>query len=248
MKTARMAQLPMLCLAAQLVTLPLASMTVGLPALVGSGVSLPLATLAALVPATMIAWSLPGMSAADVAAVRNTWLMDRAALLVLIAGMMALGAVMIPVYGTAGVAQALSVRTWLLRGDMWPPVRTESWRGGTCLIPVRLLCDWRAGRWTIVLLAVSPDDDACPSIGRLCGRIGRIGMCLPGAGPHAHRGRAHAIRNSYSHARLSAAAARYSTKHVQITGIRDIGIQPEPQRRPGHARGDGFPGSQRDSQ
>ena len=35
--------------------------------------------------------------------------MDRAALLVLIAGMMALGAVMIPVYGTAGVAQALSV-------------------------------------------------------------------------------------------------------------------------------------------
>lgn len=57
----------------------------------------------------MIAWSLPGMSAADVAAVRNTWLMDRAALLVLIAGMMALGAVMIPVYGTAGVAQALSV-------------------------------------------------------------------------------------------------------------------------------------------
>lgn len=99
----------MLCLAAQLVTLPLASMTVGLPALVGSGVSLPLATLAALVPATMIAWSLPGMSAADVAAVRNTWLMDRAALLVLIAGMMALGAVMIPVYGTAGVAQALSV-------------------------------------------------------------------------------------------------------------------------------------------
>lgn len=84
-------------------------MTVGLPALVGSGVSLPLATLAALVPATMIAWSLPGMSAADVAAVRNTWLMDRAALLVLIAGMMALGAVMIPVYGTAGVAQALSV-------------------------------------------------------------------------------------------------------------------------------------------
>ena len=30
-------------------TLPLASMTVGLPALVGSGVSLPLATLAALV-------------------------------------------------------------------------------------------------------------------------------------------------------------------------------------------------------
>lgn len=110
MKTARMAQLPMLCLAAQLVTLPLASMTVGLPALVGSGVSLPLATLAALVPATMIAWSLPGMSAADVAAARNTWLMDRAALLVLIAGMMALGAVMIPVYGTAaGVAQALSV-------------------------------------------------------------------------------------------------------------------------------------------
>lgn len=104
MKTARMAQLPILCLAAQLVTLPLASMTVGLPALVGSGVSLPLATLAALVPATMIAWSLPGMSAADVAAVRNTWLMDRAALLVLIAGMM-----MIPVYGTAGVAQALSV-------------------------------------------------------------------------------------------------------------------------------------------
>lgn len=57
----------------------------------------------------MIAWSLPGMSAADVVAVRNTWLMDRAALLVLIAGMMALGAVMIPVYGTAGVAQALSV-------------------------------------------------------------------------------------------------------------------------------------------
>lgn len=57
----------------------------------------------------MIAWSLPGMSAADVAAVRNTWLMDRAALLVLIAGMMTLGAVMIPVYGTAGVAQALSV-------------------------------------------------------------------------------------------------------------------------------------------
>lgn len=110
MKTARMAQLTMLCLAAQLVTLPLASMTVGLPALDGSGVSLPLATLAALVPATMIAWSLPGMSAADVAAVRNTWLMDRAALLVLIAGMMALGAVMIPVYGTAaGVAQALSV-------------------------------------------------------------------------------------------------------------------------------------------
>ena len=103
MKTARMAQLPMLCLAAQLVTLPLASMTVGLPALVGSGVSLPLATLAALVPATMIAWSLPGMSAADVAAVRNTWLMDRAALLVLIAGMMALGAVMIPVYGCFGV-------------------------------------------------------------------------------------------------------------------------------------------------
>ncbi len=96
MKTARMAQLTMLCLAAQLGTLPLASMTVGLPALVGSGVSLPLATLAALVPATMIAWSLPGMSAADVAAVRNTWLMDRAALLVLIAGMMALGAVMIP--------------------------------------------------------------------------------------------------------------------------------------------------------
>lgn len=94
---------------AALFTLPLASMTVGLPALVGSGVSLPLATLAALVPATMIAWSLPGMSAADVAAVRNTWLMDRAALLVLIAGMMALGAVMIPVYGTAGVAQALSV-------------------------------------------------------------------------------------------------------------------------------------------
>lgn len=86
MKTARMALLTMLCLAAQLVTLPLASMTVGLPALVGSGVSLPLATLAALVPATMIAWSLPGMSAADVAAVRNTWLMDRAALLVLIAG------------------------------------------------------------------------------------------------------------------------------------------------------------------
>lgn len=110
MKTARMALLTMLCLAAQLVTLPLASMTVGLPALDGSGVSLPLATLAALVPATMIAWSLPGMSAADVAAVRNTWLMDRAALLVLIAGMMALGAVMIPVYGTAaGVAQALSV-------------------------------------------------------------------------------------------------------------------------------------------
>ena len=109
MKTARMALLTILCLAAQLVTLPLASMTVGLPALVGSGVSLPLATLAALVPATMIAWSLPGMSAADVAAVRNTWLMDRAALLVLIAGMMALGAVMIPVYGTAGVAQALSV-------------------------------------------------------------------------------------------------------------------------------------------
>lgn len=106
MKMARMAQLPILCLAAQLVTLPLASMTVGLPALVGSGVSLPLATLAALVPATMIAWSLPGMSAA---AIRNTWLMDRAALLVLIAGMMALGAVMIPVYGTAGVAQALSV-------------------------------------------------------------------------------------------------------------------------------------------
>lgn len=35
--------------------------------------------------------------------------MDRAALLVLIAGMMALGAVMIPVYGTAGIAQALSV-------------------------------------------------------------------------------------------------------------------------------------------
>lgn len=36
--------------------------------------------------------------------------MDCAALLVLIAGMMALGAVMIPVYGTAaGVAQALSV-------------------------------------------------------------------------------------------------------------------------------------------
>ena len=90
MKTARMALLTILCLAAQLVTLPLASMTVGLPALVGSGVSLPLATLAALVPATMIAWSLPGMSAADVAAVRNTWLMDRAALL-------------------AGVAQALSV-------------------------------------------------------------------------------------------------------------------------------------------
>ena len=85
-------------------------MTVGLPALDGSGVSLPLATLAALVPATMIAWSLPGMSAADVAAVRNTWLMDRAALLVLISGMMAQGAVMIPVYGTAaGVAQALSV-------------------------------------------------------------------------------------------------------------------------------------------
>lgn len=109
MKTARMAQLPILCLAAQLVTLPLASMTVGLPALDGSGVSLPLATLAALVPAAMIAWSLPGMSAADVAAVRNTWLMDRAALLVLIAGMMALGAVMIPVYGTAGIAQALSV-------------------------------------------------------------------------------------------------------------------------------------------
>lgn len=109
MKSRRLALLTMLCLAAQLVTLPLASMTVGLPALVGSGVSLPLATLAALVPATMIAWSLPGMSAADVAAVRNTWLMDRAALLVLIAGMMALGAVMIPVYGTAGVAQALSV-------------------------------------------------------------------------------------------------------------------------------------------
>ena len=175
MKTARMAQLPILCLAAQLVTLPLASMTVGLPALVGSGVSLPLATLAALVPATMIAWSLPGMSAADVAAVRNTWLMDRAALLVLIAGMMALGAVMIPVYGTAGIAQAL----WAdLAASGWP-VRTESWRSGTCLIPVRLLCDWRAGRWTLVLLAVSPDGDACPSIGRLCGRIGRIGMCLP---------------------------------------------------------------------
>ena len=50
----------------------------------------------------MIAWSLPGMSAADVAAVRNTWLMDRAALLVLIAGMMALGAVMIPVYARPG--------------------------------------------------------------------------------------------------------------------------------------------------
>lgn len=91
MKSRRLALLTMLCLAAQLVTLPLASMTVGLPALVGSGVSLPLATLAALVPATMIAWSLPGMSAADVAAVRDTWLMDRAALLVLIAGMMALG-------------------------------------------------------------------------------------------------------------------------------------------------------------
>ena len=40
MKTARMALLTMLCLAAQLVTLPLASMTVGLPALVGSGVLL----------------------------------------------------------------------------------------------------------------------------------------------------------------------------------------------------------------
>lgn len=91
MKSRRLALLTMLCLAAQLGTLPLASMTVGLPALVGSGVSLPLATLAALVPATMIAWSLPGMSAADVAAVRNTWLMDRASLLVLIAGMMALG-------------------------------------------------------------------------------------------------------------------------------------------------------------
>ena len=85
-------------------------MTVGLPALVGSGVSLPLATLAALVPATIdcvvAAWHCLRL---DVAAVRNTWLMDRAALLVLIAGMMALGAVMIPVYGTAGVAQALSV-------------------------------------------------------------------------------------------------------------------------------------------
>ena len=95
MKTARMALLTILCLAAQLVTLPLASMTVGLPALVGSGVSLPLATLAALVPADDC--------------VVAAWLMDRAALLVLIAGMMALGAVMIPVYGTAGVAQALSV-------------------------------------------------------------------------------------------------------------------------------------------
>lgn len=175
-----MAQLPILCLAAQLVTLPLASMTVGLPALVGSGVSLPLATLAALVPATMIAWSLPGMSAADVAAVRNTWLMDRAALLVLIAGMMALGAVMIPVYGTArGRAGAICGRTWLLRGDMWPPVRTESWRGGTCLIPVRLLCDWRAGRWTLVLLAVSPDDDACLSIA-VCVAVLVVSACVCG--------------------------------------------------------------------
>ena len=61
MKTARMAQLPILCLAAQLVTLP--SMTVGLPALVGSGVSLPLATLAALVPAddcVVAAWHVCG--------------------------------------------------------------------------------------------------------------------------------------------------------------------------------------------
>lgn len=63
MKTARMALLTMLCLAAQLVTLPLASMTVGLPALIGSGVSLPLATLAALVPAddcVVAAWHVCG--------------------------------------------------------------------------------------------------------------------------------------------------------------------------------------------
>ena len=149
MKTARMALLTMLCLAAQLVTLPLASMTVGLPALVGSGVSLPLATLAALVPATIIAWSLPGMSAADVAA-----------------GSCGVAGVDCGNDGTGcgddtgiwhgrGRAGAICGRTWLLRGDMWPPVRTESWRGGTCLIPVRLLCDWRAGRWTLVLLAVS---------------------------------------------------------------------------------------------
>lgn len=248
MKTARMAQLPMLCLAVQLVTLPLASMTVGLPALVGSGVSLPLATLAALVPATMIAWSLPGMSAADVAAVRNTWLMDRAALLVLIAGMMALGAVMIPVYGTAGVAQALSVGGLGCFGvicDRLCGLRVGAAAPASYLFVCCAIGERAGGR--LFFWQFPPDDDACPSIGRLCGRIGRIGMCLPGAGPRAHRGRAHAIRNSYSHARLSAAAARYSTKHVQITGIRDIGIQPEPQRRPGHARGDGFPGSQRDS-
>lgn len=63
MKTARMALLTMLCLAAQLVTLPLASMTVGLPALIGSGVSLPLATLAALVltdDCVVAAWHVCG--------------------------------------------------------------------------------------------------------------------------------------------------------------------------------------------
>lgn len=63
MKSRRLAQLPILCLVAQLVTLPLASMTVGLPALVGSGVSLPLATLAALVPAddcVVAAWHVCG--------------------------------------------------------------------------------------------------------------------------------------------------------------------------------------------
>ena len=249
MKTARMAQLPILCLAAQLVTLPLASMTVGLPALVGSGVSLPLATLAALVPATMIAWSLPGMSAADVAAVRNTWLMDRAALLVLIAGMMALGAVMIPVYGTAGVAQALSVgglgcfgvicgRLCGLRVGAAAPA---SYLFVCCAIGER--AGGRLFFWQFPLMMTLARQSA------VCVAVLVVSACVCRVpGPHAHRGRAHAIRNSYSHARLSAAAARYSTKHVQITGIRDIGIQPEPQRRPGHARGDGFPGSQRDPQ
>ena len=245
MKTARLALLTMLCLAAQLGTLPLASMTVGLPALVGSGVSLPLATLAALVPATMIAWSLPGMSAADVAAVRNTWLMDRAALLVLIAGMMALGAVMIPVYGTAGVAQALSVGGLGCFGVICGRLcglRVGAAAPALYLFVCCAIGERAGGRlffWQFPLMTTLARQSA------VCVAVLVISACVCRV---PDRGRAHAIRNSYSHARLSAAAARYSTKHVQITGIRDIGIQPEPQRRPGHARGDGFPGSQRDSQ
>lgn len=109
MKTARMAQLPILCLAAQLVYAAI-GVHDGWIACAGrfrrESASCDVGGACACDDDCVVA---AGMSAADVAAVRNTWLMDRAALLVLIAGMMALGAVMIPVYGTAGVAQALSV-------------------------------------------------------------------------------------------------------------------------------------------
>lgn len=98
-----------LALAAQLIVLVPGRRAIAVPALFGSGVDLPIATLVALPSATLAARFLSGMSAADDIAARNVWLWDRAAMLLMIAGLLVVGMALMPEGGTAGIASALTV-------------------------------------------------------------------------------------------------------------------------------------------